>query len=67
MKKALLVLFITVIFCAIAVSQISYFQNAAYDDKYFEAAERIVFLSANEANLGIIPKQGKSLDIRFRY
>jgi len=67
MKKALLVLFIAVIFCAIAISQISYFQNAVYDDNYFEAAERIVFLSANEANLGIIPKQGKSLDIRFRY
>lgn len=67
MKKALLVLFITAIFCAIAISQTSYFQNAVYDDKYFEAAEKIVFLSAHEVNLSIIPKQGKSLDIRFGY
>jgi 3',5'-cyclic AMP phosphodiesterase CpdA len=67
MKKALLVLFITVIFCAIAVSQISYFQNAAHDDKYFEAAERIVFTTPQEVSLNIIPKQGKILDLKIHF
>jgi 3',5'-cyclic AMP phosphodiesterase CpdA len=36
-----------------------------YDIDFFEAAERFVFLNENEAVLNIIPKEGKSLDIRF--
>jgi len=36
-----------------------------YDDKYFEAAERIVFIAPQEASLNIIPKEGKNLDIKF--
>jgi predicted phosphodiesterase len=35
-----------------------------YDRDYFEASERFVFLSPNEASLNVIPKAGKSLDLR---
>ncbi len=36
-----------------------------YDTEYFESAERIVFLSPSEASLSVIPKAGKSLDLRL--
>lgn len=36
-----------------------------YDAELFEAAERFVFLSQNEAVLNVIPKEGKNLDIRL--
>ncbi len=36
-----------------------------YDDEFFEAAERIVFLGPREAWLNVIPKAGKSLDLRL--
>jgi hypothetical protein len=37
----------------------------SYDDELFEAAERIVFLGPHEAWLNVIPKAGKSLDLRL--
>lgn len=36
-----------------------------YDSDCFEAGERIVFLSPAEANISIIPKEGKALDIKL--
>ena len=36
-----------------------------YDSNYFEASERIVFLNPEHANVNIIPKEGKSLDIKM--
>lgn len=36
-----------------------------FDSDLFEAAERVVFLSPSEASLNIIPKAGKSLDLRL--
>ncbi len=36
-----------------------------YDSDCFEASERIVFLDSNKASLNIIPKEGKSLDIKL--
>jgi len=36
-----------------------------YDTEFFESAERIVFLSPDKASLNILPKAGKSLDIRL--
>ena len=36
-----------------------------YDAELFEAAERIVFLSRKTASLNILPKAGKSLDIKL--
>jgi len=35
-----------------------------YDSEFFEAAERIVFLSPSESSLNVIPRAGKSLDLR---
>ncbi len=36
-----------------------------YDADYFEASERVVFLNPERANVNIIPKEGKSLDIKL--
>ncbi len=40
-------------------------QPFPYDAEFFDAAERIVFLSRNAASLNILPKSGKSLDIKL--
>ena len=40
-------------------------QYYPYDHEYFEASERIVFLSPSEASLNVIPKAGMSLDLRL--
>ena len=40
-------------------------QIYTYDSTYFAAAERIMFTTSSSANLNIIPKQGKSLDIKL--
>lgn len=37
-----------------------------YDSNYFEASERVVFLNPVRASVNIIPKEGKSLDIKIR-
>ena len=37
-----------------------------YDSNYFEASERVVFLNPEQASVNIIPKEGKSLDIKIR-
>lgn len=44
-----------------------YFKETSfpYDSEYFEAAERFVFLDAQHALLNIIPKSGRSIDIRL--
>lgn len=36
-----------------------------YDSNYFEASERVVFLNPEQASVNIIPKEGKSLDIKL--
>jgi len=36
-----------------------------YDSNYFEASERVVFLSPEHTSVNIIPKEGKSLDIKL--
>lgn len=36
-----------------------------YDSSYFEASERVVFLNPEHASINIIPKEGKSLDIKL--
>jgi len=36
-----------------------------FDSEFFEAAERIVFLGPSEASLNVIPRAGKSLDLRL--
>ncbi|MCJ7581806.1 MAG: twin-arginine translocation signal domain-containing protein, partial [Candidatus Aminicenantes bacterium] len=36
-----------------------------YDSSYFEAAERVVFINPEHASINIIPKDGKSLDIKL--
>ncbi len=35
-----------------------------YDDRYFDAAERIVFLGTHEASINIMPREDKTLDLR---
>lgn len=36
-----------------------------YDSEYFEAAERVVFIDPLQASVNVIPKAGKSLDIKL--
>lgn len=36
-----------------------------YDSDHFEASERVVFLSPDKTSVNIIPKEGKSLDIKL--
>lgn len=36
-----------------------------YDSDYFEASERVVFLNPERASVNILPKEGKSLDIKL--
>ena len=36
-----------------------------YDSDYFEASERVVFINPERASVNIIPKEGKSLDIKL--
>ena len=36
-----------------------------YDPAYFDAAERVVFLDAQTAAIGVVPKPGQSLDLRL--
>ena len=65
MKKALFILMAAII-CVIAASAVFSENDSGYpyDNQYFEASERVVFLSPSEASINVIPKQGKIIDVR---